>query len=123
MLLWGNILIPSLATVNSPSVEAENLLQNLAFNSQDRIASTAQLALGAMAHNLAQTSPQRANKIVEQFLQKLQTTENDEQTRQYLLVLGNAGSVQALKAIAQLTSAPNPSSVRAAAVSFAVDSG
>lgn len=110
-----SILIPSLATVNSPTQEAEDVLRNLAFNSkEERTASTAQLALGAMARNLAQNSPERANKIVEQFVQKLQTAKNDEQTRQYLLVLGNAGSKQALKAITQLTSASNPS-VRATA--------
>ncbi len=65
-------LIPSLASVTSPTPQAENIISNLAFKSKDnRIASTAQLALGAMARNLTQNknTSERANKIIDLFVE------------------------------------------------------
>ncbi|MEM7556247.1 MAG: HEAT repeat domain-containing protein, partial [Cyanobacteria bacterium P01_A01_bin.84] len=111
-----SVLIPSLATVNSPIQEAEDIILDLAFNSSDtNIASTAQLALGTIANNLAKTSPQRSHKIVERFVKALETTKSEQQIRQYLLVLGNAGSPKSLKAIASLTKAKQPK-IRATAL-------
>ncbi len=111
------VLIPSLGSVNNPTQEAENILNQLAFNSNDeRIASTAQLALGTVAYNLTQTSPNRANKIVKQFVQKLSKTKSEEQTRQYLLVLGNTGSTNAFDTIVSFTKVSAPK-IRGAATS------
>ncbi|MEI2579915.1 HEAT repeat domain-containing protein [Scytonema sp. PRP1] len=111
------VLIPSLATVSEPSSSSEETLWNLALNStDDRISSTVQLALGAMARNLSQTSPERTNKIVDRFVKQLKTANSVEQKRQFLLVLGNSGSKQALGAIAPLIKASAPE-VRAAAAS------
>ncbi len=111
------VLVPSLGSVNNPTQETENILNQLAFNSKDeRIASTAQLALGTVAYNLTQTSPNRANQIVKQFAQKLSKTESEEQTRQYLLVLGNTGSANAFDTIVSFTKASAPK-IRGAATS------
>ena len=111
------VLIPSLGSVNNPTQEAEDILNKLAFNSKDeRIASTAQLALGTVAYNLTQTSPTRKNKIVKQFAQKLSKTKSEEQTRQYLLVLGNTGSANAFDTIVSFTKASSVK-IRGAATS------
>lgn len=111
------VLIPSLGSLNNPTQEAEDILNKLAFNSKDeRIASTAQLALGTVAYNLTQTSPNRANIIVKQFVQKLSKSKSESQTRQYLLVLGNTGSANAFDTIASFTKADS-AKIRSAATS------
>ena len=111
------VLIPSLGSVNNPNNEAEDILNKLAFNSQDeRIASTAQLALGTVAYNLTQTSPNRTNKIVKQFVQKLSREKSEEKIIQYLLVLGNTGSANAFDTIVSFTKADS-AKIRSAATS------
>jgi HEAT repeat protein len=111
------VLIPSLGAVNNPIQETEDTLNKLAFNSNDeRIASTAQLALGTISYNLIQTSPNRANTIVKQFVQKLSKAKTEEQTRQYLLVLGNTGSANAFDTIVSFTKASS-AKIRGAATS------
>ncbi|MEM6755089.1 MAG: HEAT repeat domain-containing protein, partial [Cyanobacteria bacterium P01_C01_bin.38] len=111
------VLIPSLGSINNPNDEAEDILNKLAFNSQDeRIASTAQLALGTVAYNLTQTAPNRTNKIVKQFVQKLSREKSEQQIIQYLLVLGNTGSANAFDTIISYRKAPQPK-IRSAAIS------
>jgi HEAT repeat protein len=112
-------LIPSLASVTSPTPQAENIISNLAFKSKDnRIASTAQLALGAMARNLTQNknTSERANKIVDLFVQKLAQAKSNDDIRQYLLVLGNTGSQRAFGTIVKFTNS-NQQDIRAVAFS------
>lgn len=114
-ILYG--LIPSLGSVKNPTQQAEDTLSQLAFNSNDqRISSTAQLALGTMAYNLSETSPNRANKIVKKFVQKLSKEKSESQIRQYLLVLGNTASTNAFDTIVSFTKASKPQ-IRGAATS------
>jgi hypothetical protein len=64
------LLIPPLGLVSDPIPEAENALCSLAFNVSDsKIASTAQLALGNMAHRLKASFPARAERIPLESLQ------------------------------------------------------
>lgn len=110
-------LIPALGTVRTPINEAEDTLRILAFYStNESIATTAQLALGAVARNLADKSPGRAAKIVRRFIREIEASSSERAARETLLVLGNTGSALALPTIARFI-AHRESSLRAAAVS------
>jgi hypothetical protein len=112
-----SMLIPVLGGVKSPTQMAEDTLRDLAFDSPNPdIASTAQLTLGSMARTLAETSPQRAEKIVDLFAKQIESASSADATRQILLVLGNAGSTKAFPTIARFLTDPSPA-LRAAAVS------
>ncbi len=112
-----SVLIPTLGAVGEPTQLAEDTLRDLAFNSRNEdIALTAQLSLGALARNLAFKSSERAAKIVEEIIRKIKSSKSQETTRQMLLVLGNAGSAQALPTLIPFLSAPSPS-LRVAAAS------
>ena len=111
-----SLLIPALAGVPAPAQITEDLLVELAFDStSSEIASTAQLGLGGIARNLAETSPERAASIVDRFVKQLQPSVTADAVRQILLVLGNTGSARALPTIARYTVDPSPA-LRAAAV-------
>jgi len=102
-------LLPSLATVDEPTPESEKTLMDLAFNSPvPEITSMAQLALGAQARRVARSSPERADKIVERFIQEIQSSSSPDQIRQLLLALGNAGSARALAEILRFATDPSP---------------
>src|SRR5262249_1265734 len=107
-------LIPSLGMVSSPTDQAEDTLRDLAKSAVAEIASTAQLSLGIIARNLSEEAPDRAIGIVDWAVKELETAPSVETKRQFLLVLGNAGSVRSLPAIARFTSDSEPA-LRAAA--------
>lgn len=112
-----SLLIPSLAGVTTPTPETIAVLSNLAFQSSDsRTASTAQLALGTVAHSLAQSAPDRAVLIVDRFVERLRTAQSPDDVKQNLLVLGNAGSSRSLSTVTQFASSPQ-AEIRAIAVS------
>ncbi|MFL6277755.1 MAG: HEAT repeat domain-containing protein [Blastocatellia bacterium] len=114
--LAQSLLIPTLGAVGEPTPLAEEALRELAFNSpKPDIAATAQLALGAVARNLAGKSPERAAKIVEEVIKRIDASASEEATRQMLFVLGNAGVPQALPALTRFAASPSPA-LRAAAV-------
>jgi Lipoprotein amino terminal region len=101
------LIIPSLAAVPAPTPTTVTALNQFAFASPDqRVASTAQLALGAIARNLAEPAPDRANAIVDRFIQNLMTAKSNEAIKQNLLVLGNAGSPRSLDAITKFVTSP-----------------
>jgi len=109
-------LVKGLGSVESPTMLSENTLRDLAANAPDwDVATTAQLALGTMARNLADTSPERANKIVEWAVSEINSSTSEDRTRLFLLVLGNAGSIQALPTITRFVADPS-SAVRSTAV-------
>jgi len=109
-------LLPSLGTVEQSTPSAEDALRALAFNSQEpEIASAARLSLGAQARRLAEKSPERAQKIVESFIEKIESLSSPELIRQLLLALGNAGSARALPTIAKFAGSSSPD-LRAVAV-------
>jgi hypothetical protein len=93
-------LIAILAQVKVPSELAEGTLRELAFGSAaEPITGSAQLALGAMARQLKEASPERAARIVAKVLQELNTACSENRTCHLLLVLGNSGAEEALSAI------------------------
>jgi HEAT repeats len=109
------MLIPALSQASSPTQLAEDTLHDLAFNSPNPdIASTAQLSLGSMARNLAETSPERTARIVEQFIKQIESSRYTDVTSQTLLVLGNAGAVQAFPTVARFMT-DSSTALRAAA--------
>ena len=111
------MLIPALNESSTPTPLAEETIRELASHSPNSdITSTAQLTLGAMARNLAETSPERAIGIVNSLIKQIESSPSPDTTRQLLLVLGNAGSAQACSAIAGFTTDSSPV-LRAAAVS------
>jgi hypothetical protein len=110
-------LMVILAQVETPSPLAENTLRDLALrSSQPSIAGQAQLSLGTMARNLAETSPERAAKTVAWAVSDLEAATSESKVCQMLLVLGNAGAVEALPAIRRRLD-DKAIEVRAAAVS------
>jgi len=110
-----SMLIPALNEASLPTQLAEDTVRDLAFQSSNaEIASTAQLTLGAMARNLAETSTERATKIVDLFIKKLESSPSVEVTKQMLLALGNAGSTNAFATISQFMNDSSPA-LRAAA--------
>ncbi|MBW2340163.1 MAG: HEAT repeat domain-containing protein [Deltaproteobacteria bacterium] len=109
-------LVKGLGSVESPTMLSEKTLRDLAANAPDwDVATSAQLALGTMARNLADTSPERAAKIVEWAINKINSSTSEDETRLFLLVLGNAGSIHALPTITRFVVAPSPA-VRSTAV-------
>jgi hypothetical protein len=110
------LIIPSLASSSAPSPATVSALQQLGFNATDhRVISTAQLALGTIANTLAEKSPDRANAIVDQFIQRLSNAKSEDETKQNLLVLGNAGSSRSLNAMTKFLTSPQ-SEIRAIAL-------
>jgi len=109
-------LVKGLGSVGSPTMLSEKTLRDLAANAPDwDVATTAQLALGTMARNLADTSPERTNKIVEWVVSEINSSTSEDRTRLFLLVLGNAGSIQVLPTITRFVGDPSPA-VRSTAV-------
>jgi HEAT repeat protein len=93
-------LIPALGSAAWPTQLAEDTLRDLASDITNwDIASTAQLSLGVMAHNLEEISPERAASIVSWAIKQIESSNSNDTTRQFLLVLGNTGSIQALPTI------------------------
>ena len=104
-----SMLIPALNEASSPTQLAEDTVRDLAFQSPNaEIASTAQLTLGTMARNLAETSPERATKIVDLFIKQIESSPSVEVTRQMLLALGNAGSTNAYPTITRFMADSSP---------------
>jgi HEAT repeat protein len=112
-----SMLIPALADASSPTRVAEDAIRDLAFQSPNAdITSTAQLALGAIARSLSETSPERATRIVNSLIKQIESSSSADTTRQLLLALGNAGSSNAYSTIAKFATDPSPA-LRAAAAS------
>jgi len=119
-----SMLIPSLNDAGAPTLLAEETIRELASQSPNPdIASTAQLTLGAMARNVAETSPERATMIVDSLIKQINSSPSAVTTRLLLLALGNAGSGKAYSTIAKFTSDSSPAlRVAAAAALRWVDS-
>jgi hypothetical protein len=108
-------LLPALGMAKDPTPVVDTVLFDLASGSSEEIRSTAQLALGALARGLVRSAPTRADAIVRWALAQLKDARSAAQRRQFLLVLGNAGSTSALQAIRPWLSAAEPE-VRGGAV-------
>lgn len=114
-----SMLVPALNEPSSPSQLAEDTVRDLALRSANAdVAFTAQLTLGTMARNLAETSPERATKIVELFIRQIESSLSVDATRQALLALGNAGSFNAYSTITRFMSDPSPALRAAAALAL-----
>lgn len=111
------VLIPTLGALKQPTQQSEAILRTLvAHATNEEISSTAQLALGAMARNLARTVPARSHKIVDWIIQQQALTGSEESLKLMLWTLGNAGAKRALPTIKGFVHHPS-SGVRAAAIS------
>ncbi len=109
-------LIPSVGLAKNPSPATQKVLSELSSSSPDpAIASTAQLALGGMAHSLAKSAPARSAQIVDAILGQLAKTKSPAETQQLLLTIGNTGSPRALPAL-QRYSRSDTLALRATAV-------
>jgi hypothetical protein len=114
-----SMLIPALDEANLPSQLAEDTVRDLALRSRNAdVAFTAQLTLGTMARNLAETSPERATKIVELFIKQVESSPSVDATRQALLALGNAGSANAYSTITRFLTDSSPALRAAAALAL-----
>ena len=114
---------PALATIlsaigdlSAPLPVAEGALRDQAMvEAEGDIPSTARLALGTMASNLAKNQPERSKKIVADLVAQEAKTSSDDVRRQLLLALGNSGSAEALPTLGKAVSSKNPDFREAAA--------
>lgn len=96
-----SLLIPTLAEVRHPSLQAEQVIRETAFHHPDRrIASTAELALGTVAHSLRESAPTRSRAIVGELANRVQSAATNDDMEVALLSLGNTRSNAAFPAIA-----------------------
>jgi HEAT repeats len=110
------LLIPALGQSHSPTEAAEGVLRDLAFGAHNPdIASTAQLGLGSMARQLAQSAPERVTRIVDVFVKAIESSPSSGAIRLMILALGNAGSSESLPIIIRFINDPS-SELRAAAL-------
>jgi hypothetical protein len=107
-------VMDALAGVTAPTDVAEAALRKLSGTEDDDVASTARLSLGTMAGTLADSSPQRAARLVGWAVQELDAATSNAGRVLMLLALGNAGSARALEAIARHGASPS-AQVRGAA--------
>jgi hypothetical protein len=109
-------LIPALGGLAEPTKETEEILRTFAAEStHPDIRATAELALGSLAGNLIVSSPDRADRIVREFIQKLESSPAEGEIQRFLHVLGNTGSPLALATIENYLPHFSPD-IRAAAV-------
>jgi hypothetical protein len=107
------VLVPALAMVETPTLASEVVLREVAAQHLDpQVRASAELGLGTMAHQLAES--ERARGIVRDMAVRLDAATTAEARRHYLLVLGNAGAGESLERIARHLRAEEPQ-VRAAA--------
>jgi HEAT repeat protein len=91
------ILVASLGQVHSPSPSVDAALIALASQTSD-VADTAWLAIGNVAHAVADTSPERFARLMNRLSEALLAARTPEARVTALLALGNAGSPRALEA-------------------------
>lgn len=110
------VLIPALGGVVEPTLETEKALRVFAFESTNPdMRATAELALGSAARSLTVTSPDRAGKIIKEFVKKLESPSSEKELQQTLHVLGNTGSTLTQSTIEKYLTHPAPF-IRAAAM-------
>jgi hypothetical protein len=94
------ILIQALGRIIEPTLETEKVLRDIVSKTTNQdIKATAQLALGSVARNLTVKSPDRAEKLISEFIQNLEPSSSEREIQQILHVLGNTGSILALSPI------------------------
>ncbi|MBK9247652.1 MAG: hypothetical protein IPM69_05950 [Ignavibacteria bacterium] len=92
-------LLPLMVYINNPSIRTKQIITRLAFDDENidsESQRTAQLALGNIARNLLIQNPGRAEKITNLIINKLSKINDSDQ---YLAVLGNSGSTNAIPEI------------------------
>jgi HEAT repeat protein len=109
-------LIPALTSVQQPTLPAEATMRWAMASAPTRdLRVMAELALGTMARNLAESESARAARIVDEIIRKLRATSGKEETRLRLMALGNAGSARALPMLDRFAADPSPM-LRASAI-------
>ena len=84
-------LIPVLGMLEEPTLASENAIKELAYqNSNDDIATTAQLALSIMARTLSYDNQDRAYEIMDEFMSRHGNPQEIDGIHKLLLVLGNS---------------------------------
>jgi hypothetical protein len=91
------LLIPTLAQLASPIPQVDALLQEVAFGESDPfVASMACLSLGALAHTLAPSAPERARRLTLVLENRLQRCPSPRRKQTLLLALANAAQPSTL---------------------------
>lgn len=88
-------LLPVIATSGTPTIEAADIVKQLAFDTgrSNAVRSTAQLTLAAMAYNFKGTNKSKAGELSSFIIEKM---ENETDSIQKILVLSNTGSASIL---------------------------
>ena len=113
-------LIPNLSFMDYPNEQSEALIDSLSSSANEQIRTTAELALGTMAHMLRDDDHERSEQIIKRFSETLQDTDpNQSREITHLIdVIGNVGIDEQLAILKPYTRSPNPN-IRATA-SFAL---
>ena len=112
------LVLPMLGNLNTPTPRTQDVLIDLSRSPDRNIATTAQLALGAVAQAVASQDPARADSIAQTFQKKLEAAKsegNSDSVKDALAALGNTGSASAFSAVAKFVDNAN-SDVRTEAV-------
>jgi hypothetical protein len=109
-------VVPTLGGLVSPTNDTLNFLSRLAQQGEGDFATTAALALGGSVHTLSQTDPVRGERILENYISRIENPSGDvEDLKDCLAVLGNAGLPSTARAILAQTRHPQ-ADVRSEAV-------
>jgi hypothetical protein len=101
-------LVPVLGSLHQPTQRAVSVLQELSRSSSPDVRSTALLALGGAAKNLAPTSNKRSNLIVSYLAARLFASAIVDEKTTLLLALGNSRSGKAESIIMNQRYDPSP---------------
>lgn len=86
--------------LDAPEPSLLDAVESLSLDLENSIQEQAVSTLGAMAHSVADEDPERSSAIVAGFVSQLNAADDDVQTELYLHAIGNAGSDEAVGAIA-----------------------
>jgi hypothetical protein len=103
------LLLPALGQLEAPIPEVEAALLKLSSGkAPSLVTSTACLALGAVTQTLSQSAPERAHRITQTLLERLQQTRSTEEKQTLLLALANAAQPDTLPELLQQTQDASP---------------
>jgi len=84
-------VVPLLGMFDVPAAVTEETLRTLAYTpGPQELMMTAQLSLGSVAYRLAAQAPERARKIIDEFMQHYGAAREQDEIGRVALVLGNA---------------------------------
>lgn len=101
-------IIPHLSMTDHPSEETVKFIEQLAESGTGVIKSTANLALGSVAHQLRGTDPDTSRRILNEATSRLTHAQSDSERAHQLRVVGNIGLPDQFQALKPYLAHENP---------------